>query len=183
MPKNRAIGSSSVNKREDIHENPGEGAECRLLLVPPKYLSRALATLTRCGLVTGTLCPPVALEFHPHRLMRRKGSAQAKRRSLSAQERNWLLNADSFRCGQCGDTFNAAELQVDHIIPVSLLGADHPGNWGALCKPCNRNKSDKFERVTLRFYRSEPVVTSVRLHFKDGFFWPTINGRIRMETR
>ena len=29
MPKNRAIGSSSVNKREDIHENPGEGAECR----------------------------------------------------------------------------------------------------------------------------------------------------------
>ena len=30
MPKNRAIGSASVNKREDIHENPGEGAECRL---------------------------------------------------------------------------------------------------------------------------------------------------------
>jgi hypothetical protein len=150
--------------------------------VPPKYLSRAIATLTRCGLVTGALCPPITLEFRPGRLKRRKGSAQAARRSLSAHERARLLHADGFRCGWCGETFRAAELQVDHIIPISLLGADEPGNWVALCTPCNRDKWDEFNRG-LQFYRGEPIVTSVRLCFKGGFFWPLINGRLRLETR
>jgi hypothetical protein len=154
----------------------------RSLGVPRKFLSRAVATLTRCGILTGTLSGPIALAFHPDLLTRRKNAAQAHRRRLTLRDRERILKADRFRCGRCGRRFDPGELEVDHIVPISLLGADVPANWMSMCRRHNREKWDGFDRG-LKHYRGEPVVGSVRLHFEQGLFWPVINGRIRKDAQ
>lgn len=151
--------------------------------VPPKYISRAVATLTRCGLLTGTLTPSVALTLHRDRLTKHKNPAASRRRPISARERSRLFEADRHGCGMCGKAFPATELHVDHIIPISLLGADEPANWVAACGGDNRDTWDSFFRTKLKRYRGEPVTAPMKLRFQHGFFWPVINGRLRRETR
>lgn len=108
--------------------------------VPLKYFSRALATLVRCGLVTRTQVTPPTLAFHADRLARWKNSAHASRRRLSGRERTRIFQVDLLRCARCGRTFRESQLEVDHVVPVSLLGADVPANWVAMCRPDNRDK-------------------------------------------
>ena len=45
---------------------------------------------------------------------------------------------DGGRCRNCGAQ---AELQFDHIIPVTMGGSSEPANLQILCGPCNRRKS------------------------------------------
>ncbi|HEY5184373.1 MAG TPA: HNH endonuclease [Actinomycetes bacterium] len=44
---------------------------------------------------------------------------------------------DGGACAQCGSN---VELQLDHVIPVSLGGSNDEGNLQILCGPCNRLK-------------------------------------------
>jgi hypothetical protein len=151
--------------------------------VPRKFMTRAIATLTRSGLVHASLSGPVHLIIDFARLRRRKNSAQVTRTAPSRRVRAALLEADGYLCGNCGKSFEVSDLTIDHIIPVSLLGADHPGNWVTLCRKDNLSKRDRFRPHDLRYYRSAPVEGSVRIRFRDGFFWPIINARLRTETR
>ncbi len=155
----------------------------KALGVPNKFVSRAVATLTRSGTVFADLKGPVVVKLYPERLAKHKASAQSEMQPITALERRKIFEADSYRCGYCGETFLSPELEVDHIIPVSLLGADEPGNWVTLCKPDNRRKWDKFERDMLRHYRGELVEGNIQVRFRNGYFWPVINGRLRTDTR
>lgn len=50
------------------------------------------------------------------------------------------------RCELCGakpTAQNGIELDIDHIIPVSKGGKDHPENLQVLCHRCNRGKGNK----------------------------------------
>ena len=153
------------------------------LEVPRKYLTRAIATLTRCGLITADLQSRPSFLIHFVRLSGRKAPAQKVRRSIPKSFRKRILDEDGYLCAHCQNKFEDKRLQIDHIIPVSLLGADEPGNWVMLCDECNADKLDRFERDHLNLFRKKSVQGNIQLRFKNGFFWPVINGRIQTATR
>jgi len=187
---NQSVARWAVHIFDQLSEHPSNEYSAtsleqlsKALGVPNKFVSRAVATLTRSGTVLADLRQPAVIKLYPERLAKHKASAQSERQPITTLERRKIIKADSYRCGYCGEKFLASELEVDHIIPVSLLGADEPGNWVALCKPDNRQKWDKFERDMLRHYRGELVDGNIQIRFRNGYFWPVINGRLRTDTR
>lgn len=47
---------------------------------------------------------------------------------------------DNFTCQYCGARPGHAEIEIDHLVPVSMRGSDNPENLVAACKKCNRTK-------------------------------------------
>jgi 5-methylcytosine-specific restriction endonuclease McrA len=54
-----------------------------------------------------------------------------------------VLERDGHQCVVCG---GEEELQLDHIIPLDSGGANELDNMQILCRPCNRDKSNKILR-------------------------------------
>jgi hypothetical protein len=52
-----------------------------------------------------------------------------------------ILRRDNHTCRYCGRRAGAAELTIDHVVPVVLGGTDEPSNLVAACKDCNAGKS------------------------------------------
>jgi 5-methylcytosine-specific restriction protein A len=65
------------------------------------------------------------------------------RRPLSVQKRYYILKRDRYKCRICRKS--GVELEVDHVIPVSLGGRDTLTNLQTLCKVCNRKKGGKMQ--------------------------------------
>ena len=151
--------------------------------VPRKYLSRALATLTRCGLVTADLRSKPVIQLVTDTFPKRKGSAQIARGHIPLWMKKLIFSLEDYQCSHCLRVLNFNQLHVDHIVPVSLLGVDEPGNWVTMCAPCNRAKLDRFERVYLNKYRGNQVSRPIQLRFYAGFFWPVIDGRLMLTRR
>jgi hypothetical protein len=151
--------------------------------VPLKYLPRAVATLTRCGIARATLDRPIAISILTDRLARRKNPAQMIRRRVPVAEAAFLKRANGNRCACCGTRCAPEDLTIDHVVPLSLLGAHDSANWVPVSKAHNRRKWDRFTRGTLKLYRGENVTRPFGVRFKDGFFWPVINGRPRYTER
>lgn len=51
--------------------------------------------------------------------------------------RDFVLERDGGRCRYCGAT---EILTLDHVVPLSRVGANDPGNLAAACRPCNSSK-------------------------------------------
>jgi 5-methylcytosine-specific restriction endonuclease McrA len=64
------------------------------------------------------------------------------RKPISARTRFAVLAAGGFRCRYCGKRAPLAYLHVDHVVPISQGGSDHPRNLVVACDECNRGKSD-----------------------------------------
>lgn len=62
-------------------------------------------------------------------------------RSLSKKLRFEVFKRDEFACQYCGGTPPKSVLEVDHIDPVALGGADDMDNLITACFACNRGKS------------------------------------------
>jgi hypothetical protein len=59
---------------------------------------------------------------------------------VPAKLRYQVLRRAGFRCASCGATAQQAQLEVDHIRPVSQGGTNDPRNLRILCQPCNSGK-------------------------------------------
>ena len=151
--------------------------------IPSKYITRAIATLTRSGIVTADLRSKPALLVHIDTFTKRKASAQKSRGSIPKSFRKRLFEADGYQCAHCKEVFDSNDLHIDHIVPISLLGADEPGNWVTLCSKCNIEKRDKFLRDYFHLFRQRPVFKNIQVRFNKGYFYPTINGALQSETR
>lgn len=70
---------------------------------------------------------------------------KSKARSCMSKSRRFkVLKRDGFRCVACGSSAESgADLEVDHILPVSRGGPSTPGNLQTLCYDCNQGKSDQ----------------------------------------
>ena len=73
-----------------------------------------------------------------------------KRRRLTKQQRQWVLNRFNHRCNRCGTQLNEYNHDADHHNPLWLayLGADPNrlqtiDQFVALCTPCHRKKTQR----------------------------------------
>lgn len=60
----------------------------------------------------------------------------------SAAVRIRAMKRDRFQCTYCGAPGTDAELEIDHIIPVSRGGSNHMSNLTTSCRACNQTKSN-----------------------------------------
>lgn len=71
------------------------------------------------------------------------------RSQMTDKLRYTILKRDGFRCVLCGrGRDDGAQLEVDHIFPVSKGGETVPKNLRTLCKECNRGKRDEIEEIS-----------------------------------
>ena len=61
--------------------------------------------------------------------------------SISKKLRFEVFKRDGFQCGYCGKSPPEVTLEVDHINPKSLGGADDINNLLTACFDCNRGKA------------------------------------------
>ena len=61
-----------------------------------------------------------------------------------------LYGEQGGNCGGCGAHFRKRNLTVDHIVPSSKGGTDHPDNLWLLCGACNSSKGTKSQAEFLR---------------------------------
>jgi len=66
--------------------------------------------------------------------------SNSDREPIPADLRHEVFQRDKYRCRDCGATNKEAQLEVDHIIPVSKGGTNDLHNLQTLCKKCNRSK-------------------------------------------
>lgn len=65
------------------------------------------------------------------------------RKSIPTKLRNFIFTRDGWSCRYCGTFCGLSnDLEIDHLIPISLGGSDHRLNLVAACFRCNRSKSD-----------------------------------------
>ncbi len=57
---------------------------------------------------------------------------------------------DFYVCGGCGEHFLKRNLTVDHIVPRTAGGTDHPDNLWLLCAACNSSKGTRSQVEFLR---------------------------------
>ena len=60
----------------------------------------------------------------------------------SAAVRIRAMKRDKFTCQYCGISGSEAELEIDHIVPISKGGSNHISNLATACRKCNLEKSD-----------------------------------------
>jgi hypothetical protein len=56
-----------------------------------------------------------------------------------------VLKLNGYKCSYCGAPGSEAELEIDHIIPVSKGGSNHIANLTTACRTCNQQKSDSLD--------------------------------------
>lgn len=64
-----------------------------------------------------------------------------RKRNVSANLRQKIIERDGFRCVYCGD--EDGPFEVDHKVPVSKGGTDDEENLCCACQDCNRSKGAK----------------------------------------
>jgi 5-methylcytosine-specific restriction endonuclease McrA len=91
----------------------------------------------RCKLST---FHPVTLGIHPvSQTPAGSSSRWRKRRAL-------ILKMHDYCCVYCGDEANT----VDHVIPITKGGTDHPLNLVACCSRCNSAFGDKTKHIEFK---------------------------------
>ena len=81
--------------------------------------------------VNGQLRVPRILHLR-HYARRREPQVRLTRRNV--------MMRDAFQCQYCARRAPAVDLDIDHVMPRSRLGADSWTNLVTACQPCNRKK-------------------------------------------
>jgi 5-methylcytosine-specific restriction endonuclease McrA len=81
-------------------------------------------------------------QYAIHQANRRAHKAQAKG-SFTPQEWEALCSYYDYTCLRCGKREPEIKLTVDHVVPLSLGGANSIDNLQPLCSSCNTSKHTK----------------------------------------
>jgi len=73
---------------------------------------------------------------------KRKKYRKIERSKMSLKLRWDVMKGDGFQCVKCGASGKDANLEVDHIKPISKGGETVLSNLQTLCFKCNRGKSN-----------------------------------------
>lgn len=66
----------------------------------------------------------------------------------------WKRQCAKGVCGYCGQPTPAAELTMDHVVPLSRGGRTTKGNVAPACKTCNNAKKQK---LLMELSEGQPV--------------------------
>lgn len=80
-------------------------------------------------------------EWHWHRGVNPKKFRQA----LPGAVRDSVIARDGLTCGLCGSSVELADVHIDHVLPVSRGGSDHPQNLQVSHSRCNLSKGARAE--------------------------------------
>ena len=76
---------------------------------------------------------------------------------MTKKTRGIVYNKYNGRCAYCGHEITIKEMQVDHIIPKRLGGADALGNYNPSCRICNHYKrATGLETCRIIIYPEKP---------------------------
>lgn len=89
------------------------------------------------------LCRDKLVEFEDKRGDRIWEHRATDREAISGSIRYEVLKRASRRCENCGVSIDERPIDVDHIIPRSIGGANDITNYQALCNICNTNKGNR----------------------------------------
>lgn len=89
------------------------------------------------------LCEQKISEFIERRNIDIWDHRRNSRRPVPGSVRYEVLVNAHHKCELCGVDASVRALEVDHIVPKSLGGADSLDNYQALCYKCNANKSNR----------------------------------------
>lgn len=94
-----------------------------------------------------------------------------KRKRYSAEQRKIIYQRADGRCKLCGRKIELNNFSLDHVIPLSMGGADSMSNLQASCRGCNFQKSyflpdQFFDRITEIFMFQMEKKHSNRLKWK-----------------
>ncbi|MFE6099771.1 HNH endonuclease [Streptomyces laurentii] len=74
-------------------------------------------------------------------LRRVRGRRRAERHDAAARLRRIIERKTSAWCDWCLQNFAPADVDVDHVRPLSMRGTDTDGNVQVLCRGCHRLKT------------------------------------------
>lgn len=63
------------------------------------------------------------------------------RRKLSKEERQQVYEKCNGHCAYCGCKLGYKDMQVDHMVPLRIGGADETSNMLPACRSCNHYKA------------------------------------------
>jgi 5-methylcytosine-specific restriction endonuclease McrA len=66
-----------------------------------------------------------------------------RRKPMPRWLRGWIIDRDDATCYLCGLSCWPHEIHIDHVVPVSRGGDDHPSNLRVACRTCNMRKGKK----------------------------------------
>jgi len=89
------------------------------------------------------LCEQRIREYEDKRAGAHWDHRRKTREPVSGTVRYEVLSRAKFRCELCGIMDTDKALEVDHIVPKNLGGADDISNYQALCYTCNAQKRDR----------------------------------------
>lgn len=101
------------------------------------------------------------------------------RHSISVENRKQVFAKTNGHCAYCGTPLSFKEMEVDHVIPLALGGADSLENWVPACHVCNQFKGHSrleefraaIEHITDVFSKSV-INSSVALKYQQAIFSP-----------
>ena len=65
------------------------------------------------------------------------------RENISYELRQAVFERDNYTCQYCGRSYEEADLEIEHIIPISKGGNNDIRNLATACRACNRAKGTK----------------------------------------
>ena len=101
-----------------------------------------------------------------------------KRKRLSQQERQAVLQKTGWCCAYCGVVLGLDGFQVDHVVPLRLGGKDEIENMLPACRSCNHYKRGNSLEGWRRMLEQTPEVLrrdsyTYRQAVKFGLVMPT----------
>ena len=98
-----------------------------------------------------------------------------KRKRITKADRLKVFNKYGGRCAYCGREMEIKEMQVDHMIPLRVGGADEMWNYMPACRRCNHYKRgssmeafrEMIEKIPQKLQRDSYIF---RVGIDYGFF-------------
>lgn len=81
---------------------------------------------------------------------------EIKRRKLTKAERLMIYDKCNHRCAYCGCDIEYKDMQVDHVKPLYIGGADELSNMLPACRSCNHYKATRGIEDFRKYIREIP---------------------------